>query len=239
MIVEKETVELEMKEDIAYLSINMPPANKMTPQFLTEIVEVIEEYVLNTEAKGVIISGKGRHFSSGADVTKLLLFIHEQLQYENGRITAYPEWYKSCKEAFLALNEMNIPVVSLIRGFCIGSGMELALAGHIRICEKGARLGLPESTFGILPGVNGTLRMYEQSGLRRSLEMVLRGDLFTAEEACVGLVDCVVGKKEGLHYAEHFIQYVLEHEIAYNRDNAKKTFQEFINEFEAKKIHNV
>lgn len=234
MIVEKETVVLEVKEGIAYLSINMPPANKMTPQFLVEIVEVIEENVLQTEAKGVIISGKGRHFSSGADVTKLLLFIHEQLQYENGAITGYPKWYESCKAAFLSLNEMQIPVVSAIRGFCIGSGMELALSGHIRICEKGARLGLPESTFGILPGVNGTLRMYEESGLRRGLEMVLRGELFTAEEAPAGVVDCVVGKKEALCYAEQFIQYVVERKIVYSRKNAKKIFQEFIRESEAR-----
>lgn len=239
MVVEKNTILYEEKENISYLQINMPPANKMIPEFLQEIVEVLRHYTLKTTTKGVIVYGKNRHFSSGADVEKLLKFIHEGIVWQNDEIVQYPEWYIQCKKAFMDLYELKIPVISAIRGFCIGSGFELALASHIRICEQGARLGLPEATFGILPGVNGTLRMTEEIGVRRALEFVLRGDLFSPEELPEGLITCIVGKKQALTCAENFIKYVADNQITYEREKASEVFLQYMDEMKEKEKENV
>lgn len=215
-----ETIIYEESEGIAYICINMPPANKMQSQFLIEISRVIEEYALTTSASGIIIYGSGRHFSSGADVGELLDFISSHTTVEDDVVTHYPKWYVDCKESFKKLFHMEIPVVSAIGGFCIGSGFELALSSHIRICESGARLGLPESTFGLLPGVNGTLRLSEEAGFFHAYEMIVKGSLIDSQEADkLGMVDLLVPRKSSLDYARKLIAFIKEHRCDYNFTN--------------------
>ena len=87
-------------------------------------------------------------------------------------------------------------------GFCIGSGSEIALNCHYRIVEKGARIGQPESTFGILPGLGGIARTVELCGMQTAYELVMTGKLISAEEACeIGWGDILVGKKQGMETA--------------------------------------
>lgn len=215
-----ETIVYEELEGIAYICINMPPANKMKSQFLLEISKVIKEYALSTSASGIIIYGSGRHFSSGADVGELLDFISSHAAVEDGMVTHYPEWYLDCKESFKKLFHMKIPVVSAIGGFCIGSGFELALSSHVRICESGARLGLPESTFGLLPGVNGTLRLSEEAGFFHAYEMIVKGSLIDSQEADrLGIIDLLVPRKSSLDYARKLIAFINEHRCDYDFAN--------------------
>lgn len=214
---EFKTIIYEESEGIAYICINMPPANKMKSQFLIEISKVIKEYALSTSASGIIIYGSGKHFSSGADVGELLDFISSHARADDGVVTHYPEWYVDCKESFKKLFNMKIPVVSAIGGFCIGSGFELALSSHIRICESGARLGLPESTFGLLPGVNGTLRLSQEAGFFHAYEMIVKGSLIDSQEADkLGVVDLLVPRKSSLDYARKLIAFINEHNSDYN-----------------------
>ncbi|WP_394522586.1 enoyl-CoA hydratase/isomerase family protein [Lacrimispora sp. JR3] len=212
-----ETIVYEESEGIGYICMNMPPANKMIPQFLIEISMVIKEYALLTNASGIILYGSGRHFSSGADVLELLDFISTHTSVKDGVVTRYPEWYLECKDSFKKLFQMEIPVVSAISGFCIGSGFELALASHIRICESGARLGLPESTFGLLPGVNGTLRLSEEAGFFHSYEMIVKGSLIDSQEAeQLGVIDLLVPRKSSLEYARKLLAFIHEHHREYH-----------------------
>lgn len=211
------TIIYEESEGIAYICINMPPANKMKSQFLIEISRVIKEYTLSTNASGIIIYGSGRHFSSGADVGELLDFISAHTTAEDGVVARYPEWYVDCKESLRKLFHMQIPVISAIGGFCIGSGFELALSSHIRICESGARLGLPESTFGLLPGVNGTLRLSEEAGFFHAYDMIVKGSLIDSQEAMqLGVIDLLVPRKSSLEYARKLIAFINEHHRDYN-----------------------
>ena len=217
---EFKTIIYEESEGIACICINMPPANKMVSQFLTEISQVINEYVLPTKASGIIICGSGRHFSSGADIGELLDFISAHTTVDKGAVIRYPDWYVDCKESLKKLFHMKIPVVSAIGGFCIGSGLELALSSHIRICETSARLGLPEGTFGLLPGINGILRLSEEAGLFHAYEMIIKGNLIDSEEAeRLGVVDLLVPKKNSLDCAKKFIAFLSENSCDYNFAN--------------------
>lgn len=206
MNIELQKITYEEKDEIAYLWLNSPPGNVMTPIFLQELVEVIEKYVLKTTKKGVIITGKGRHFSSGADVEQLIEYMKSNMEVDTDGLQC-PEWYKKCRENIKKLNEMTIPVIAAIQGYCIGSGFELALAAHARIAEENAQLGLVEAEFGLLPGVRGTIRMSQIIGYHKALELILGAEIMSADMMLnYRLVDCVCVRKKSIELAEQFIK---------------------------------
>ena len=91
----------------------------------------------------------------------------------------------------------NILVVAAIGGCCLGAGLELALACHYRVCATNATLGFPESSFGLMPGCGGTIRLPALVGRAAAMRMILDAQSVRAEEArAMGLVDVVVHKRE-------------------------------------------
>lgn len=200
----------EIKEHIGYLILNDPPANKTTGELLGELIQFVRSHLVNSSLKGLIITGSGRHYSSGADVEELKKIITDNSRMEENQLMSYPACYLENRTAYQFLESLDIPVISAVRGVCIGSGMELALCSHIRICAKGGTLGLPESTFGLLPGLTGTLRCLELMGLGTALELILSGRTLTSEEALgIGLADVIVSKKGLMSYCEGLMQYII------------------------------
>ena len=130
---------------------------------------------------------------------------------------------------------MKIPVISAIRGVCLGSALELAFFSHIRICGDGAIFALPETTFKLIPGCGGIQRIIQCAGLARGLEIILNGDNFNAQEALEwGIVHAVVPKKEvidrALSLAENIVnnynriyipEYIQEHILRENQETVK------------------
>lgn len=219
MKIEGKKLYLEIKNNIGHLVIHDPPANKMTPEFLREFIQMVRGHVASQGLKGIIIRGHGRHYSSGADVEQLQEIVVQQSIIDGeGTPVAYPVWYVENRNAFDYFNGVNIPVISSINGLCFGSGFELALCSHIRICGTGSLMGLPESAFGLLPGVTGTLRSLELIGLGRALELVLRGETLSAQEALeIGLIDGIVDKKETLSFCEGLMDFILNQEASYDK----------------------
>ena len=217
-----ETIEYEENGKIAYISLNMPPANIMTPRFFEEISIVVKEYALKTKMSGIIISGSGRHFSSGADIRQLIDLAKSPASEIIQNDLADLAWYKKWREAFYCLSQIKKPVISVIRGLCIGSGFELALASNMRVCEENARVGLVESGFDLSPGLRGTIRMMEIVGYHKALELVLGGEILSAREAlALGLVDIVVGKKQGHIYAQEYIIRGRQNECVYKNERSR------------------
>jgi enoyl-CoA hydratase len=94
------------------------------------------------------------------------------------------------------------PVIAAINGFALGGGLELALSCHIRIAAVNARMGLPETSLGVIPGYGGTQRLAQLIGRGRATEMILSGRMINAEEALqVGLVSQVVAQDDLLSTA--------------------------------------
>lgn len=229
MIVELDKIIYEEKNEVGYIMINDPPANKMTPQFFQDMIEIVEKYIDDSRLKGIIIYGKGRHFSSGADVDKLVEVIGKTTPIdESGNVIGYAEWYIKFIQVFERINKLGIPVISAITGCCLGSGFELVLSSHIRVCGKGATLGLPESTFGMLPGVLGTVRLSELLGISVAMEFVFTGKLLKAEEAAeYGIVQAIVEKKETLSYAEGLLEFIIGTNERYNKTDIKQYIEKF------------
>jgi enoyl-CoA hydratase len=192
------TILFEVKGGIGHIIMNQPPSNMMTIEFFSELGQLVEEMKEMTELKAVVISGQGRHFSAGAHLDELLNLVDIERSRDHGIKTGnLPDILNKNFETFLFFKKLNIPVISAIRGVCLGSALEFALFTHYRFCGEDAVFGLPETTFNLLPGIGGISRVALLSGRSKTLEMVLRGNTFPAEEALkINLVDKILPKKK-------------------------------------------
>jgi enoyl-CoA hydratase len=234
MKIELTEIYYEEKDNLGYIVINNPPANKLTALLLEELIFIVRRYIAPSKVRGIIIAGNGRHYSSGADVAELSRNKATQSKLDsNGNLVALPIRYLEERATLNFFHTLDIPVISAINGICIGSGFELALCSHIRICGNGSILGLPESTFGFLPGLSGTLRYVELIGLGKALELVLSGETFSAEDAMdMGLIDGIVQRKETLAYCEGLMRFILQNETVYSRNNIKEYLESFNNTYQ-------
>ena len=205
---------------VLVLSMQAPGNNIMTGAFFEEYEKAMESIKQRNDLNGLIIRGSARQFSVGADVTALAERSSADLEQMKND-TDFPEGHIRQKGYFTFLHDLPFPVISVISGFCIGSGCEIADNSHIRICEPTARIGQPETTFGILPGLGGIARNVEICGLSITAEMVLTGKLISAQQAAeIGWADLLAAKKCGLNEAFALIQWITENEEQYDR---KKT----------------
>jgi enoyl-CoA hydratase/carnithine racemase len=193
-------LDIEVVDSIAYLTLNGPPKNELGVSFFQRLSELSRTTLSKVEAKGMIVQGKGRHFSSGADVPEI-----ESLGASSShRVAALLE---DNIESFLVLSRMPCPVLAVIRGACLGAGMELALACHFRVAEKSAIFSLPEVTYDLMPGCGGTVRLPRLVGTGKAIELILSGRTVSADEARdIGLVDQVVDRRRGVEAALEIIR---------------------------------
>jgi|WetSurMetagenome_2_1015567.scaffolds.fasta_scaffold320701_2 enoyl-CoA hydratase/carnithine racemase len=201
-----EVILWKIEDNIGKIILNHPPSNPMSGQFFKRLKFIIEKLIPASEIDGIIISGTGRHYSSGANLTDLFGIIKHDTVFDGGKIACYPEMILDNINVFKTLYEMKMPVVSLIKGVCIGSGLELALFSHFRFCSEESIFGLPETTFNLMPGCGGILRLVELAGLARALELVLHGNLFPSKDALrYGIVDRIFPKRSLFEKAAGFI----------------------------------
>jgi enoyl-CoA hydratase/carnithine racemase len=205
------TVLFEFNDGIGHIVINQPPSNTMTVEFFLELGQLVEEIKKLNNLKAIVISGRGRHFSSGAQLDELLNLVNEGNSVDHGQSeTVLPDFLKKNFETFLFFEKVNIPVISAIRGACLGSALEFALFTHFRFCGEDAVFGLPETTFNLLPGIGGISRVAMLSGKSRTLELVLRGNIFSAEEALkLNIVDKILPRKKVVDSAIAFARSIM------------------------------
>ena len=226
---------LEEQDGILVLTMSMTGNNLMTADFFREYEAVmadVEEKSMTNKYKGLIIKGAGRHFSVGADVGALAERSANESYDDNTGIL--PEGHLRQKHFFTFLRELPFPVVSVVTGFCIGSGSEIAVNSHYRIIEKGARVGQPESTFGILPALGGVARTIEICGIQNAYTLVMSGELIPADEAfSLGWADIFAEKKQGFTEAVALINYISENFGEFEPSSYKKYMTSYLKSKEA------
>ncbi len=197
------TIEWSVVDGIGNLVMAQPPSNGMTLEFFGEMTKLKNILIRKSDLKALIISGKGRHFSSGSNLDELLFEISGNADAEG-----------FLKSNYLTLNffeTLPYPVISTIRGVCLGSALELALFSHFRFCAEEAVLGLPETTFNLIPGIGGIHRFAHLSGKVNALDYILSGRTFDAQTALdLGVVDLVVPRQELKQRATDFAQWLPE-----------------------------
>ena len=185
-----ENIILEHEKGIATLYINRPEKlnalNKATIQELHETLELVDN---NPDVRVIIITGSGeKAFVAGADISEFAHFSAE----EGSKLAAQGQ-----KILFDFIENMNTPVIAAINGFALGGGLELAMACHFRIASENAKMGLPETSLGVIPGYGGTQRLPQIIGKGRAMEMIMTAGMIDAETAKVyGLVNHVVPQSD-------------------------------------------
>ena len=188
------TLSLSVHEHIATLTIQSPPANALSTAILKDLDHQLDQIVDDPSIKAVILKGEGRFFSAGADI-KEFTSLQNASDYE---ILA-----KNGQELFQRIEMFHIPIIASIHGAALGGGLELAMACHIRVVSKSAKLGLPELNLGIIPGFEGTQRLPQLVGNPKAYEMILSGEAITGEEAAeIGLANHAVEEDKLAPFAE-------------------------------------
>lgn len=228
MIKDLNTMSYTIENNVGYIVLDGEHNNRMNKEFFKELKQVVDQCSMDN-IKGLIITGKKRHYSVGVNVDELKEQIKtETIVNEEGKIIELPMTHLTDKKTFIKLSKLTIPVISVIRGFCIGSGFELALNSHIRICERGAQVGSPEAEFGFMPALGGCVQAINIGGFSNAIEAVMKAKIYTAEEIeKLTLVDMVVEKKTGLQIAQELLDYIYSSERVYKPEEASDIVVEF------------
>ncbi|HHW37393.1 MAG TPA: enoyl-CoA hydratase [Bacillales bacterium] len=183
------------------LTIDNPPVNVLTDELLTQLDEVIDDILSHQVCCVLIVRGAGeKAFIAGADISQFL-----ELNDVSGKGLV-----EKGKRIFDKLEHATFPVICAINGFALGGGLELALACDIRIAEQKAKLGLPETGLGILPGYGGTQRLGRLIGPGKAKKMIFTAAPITAEEAYnYGLVEEVAPNGESYESAVRLAQKIV------------------------------
>ncbi len=168
---------------IAWIRVNRPDKlNAINLDVVNGILRSLKE-AEKDEIKVVVITGEGRAFSAGADVS----------MFKDLKPVEAFELSKKLNESFREIREFPKPVIAMINGFALGGGLELAMACDIRIASNKAQFGQPEITLGIMVGAGGSYRLPELVGIAKAKELLFTGDIIGAEDALrIGLVNRVV-----------------------------------------------
>jgi enoyl-CoA hydratase len=168
---------VEREGAVAVASYHEPPMNYLTGRGLAQLGELIPTWA-DEEIRAVVLTGgvAGRfitHFS-----------VEELLEGQPRMAARGPELNYRVHAVYQALNDLPKPVIAAMNGDTMGAGFELALSSDIRIAQRGDyRFGLPEIRLGLIPGATGTQRMARLLGASAALNVILRAELQTPEEA--------------------------------------------------------
>ena len=198
-----ETIILERKEGIGYLTLNRPDrANTISFQLMQEVVNAMAEVEADAEYRVVIVTGAGKHFCGGADLRDFAERARERAA-SGVRRRGGADFVGPQRDLFSALEESRVPTIAAINGAAMGGGCEIALACDVRVMSDGAAIGLPEIRFGALPAGGGTQRLPRLVGPGVAKEMIFSGLPWTAEDAFrVGLVNRVAPAEKLLSVCE-------------------------------------
>ncbi len=188
-------VTTQTEEGVATVTITNPPANTLTMMVMTQLEAAIGALIADPAVKVAVVTGAGNMFVAGADIREIAGLDSAA----KGRTVTLKG-----QAIFSAIEQSPKPIIAAINGlFCLGGGLELALACHMRIASERVRMGLPEIDLGIMPGFGGTQRLPRIVGPSKAAELILTGDKITGVEAkAIGLVNKVVPEGEVLKQAQ-------------------------------------
>ena len=183
---------------IGVLSIDNPPGNLLEePEFMNRVW--LEECLEDKSLKAMLIKGTGRHFSAGADMKMLKKLAQDE--------SVMVKKMSGGKDLICFIEQIDIPVVASISGVCFGAGLEIALACPIRICSDNALFAFPETNYGIMPGLGGTVMLSKLIGPGKAAEIILSGDTLNAQQALkLRLVDYRVPANEIRDFSLNYLE---------------------------------
>jgi len=193
---------LEEKNNIAYVTINRPESlNCFNYQTLCELEEIVKFIHVRDDVKVVIFTGRGeKAFSAGADLKERKNLTESEVRRNVNAI----------REVFNRIANLPQPTIAAVNGYAFGGGFELLLACDFAIAVEGAKMGLTETSWAIIPGAGGTQRLPRLIGENKAKELIFTARKITAEEAYdLGILTKVVKKEELINACESFAAEML------------------------------
>lgn len=174
----------EKKDKVAVIKINRPEAlNSLNGEVLQGISDAVDAAAADSEVEVLIFTGEGKAFVAGADIAAMSVMNEDQGR-DFGRLGA---------SVFRKIETLEKPSIAAVNGFALGGGCELSMSCDMRIASEKAKFGQPEVGLGITPGYSGTQRLPRIVGKAKAMELILTGDVITAQQAAeIGLVNKVV-----------------------------------------------
>ena len=196
-----ELLTFDVADRIATITVNRPDKlNALNDALMDELRTAIAEARRRADVGAVLLTGAGRAFVAGADITELV----DQTAIE-GKARA-----QRGQRVFRRFEMSPKPTLAAVNGFALGGGCELAMACHMRIASESAKFGQPEVKLGIVPGYGGSQRLPRLVGKGRALQLLLTGEVIDATEAYrIGLVNRVVPAAELLTAARALLTTIL------------------------------
>ncbi len=179
---------LTQKSDgIGKITINRPEVrNALNKEAWAHLSKAFTDFDLDNEVRVIVVTGAGdKAFVAGADLNALK------------QRSAVQTFYGENPQFVLGIENVSKPTIAMINGFCLGGGLEVAMACDMRIASDDAKFGQTELNVGILPGAGGTQRLARLVGLGKAKELIFSGKIISAQDAeKIGLVNQVVDKKD-------------------------------------------
>lgn len=186
---------------ILTLTLSRPEKlNALNDDVLNALTENFLKAKIDSQVKGLIITGEGKAFCAGADINRL-----QKANAESGY-----QFAKEGQDVFRLLETLNKPSLAAVNGFCFGGGCELAMSATFRMASDKAQFGQPEVKLGVIPGYGGTQRLARLVGKGRALDLCLSGRFIKADEALMmGLISKVTLNDELLNTADDYLNTVI------------------------------
>ncbi len=186
----EQNIHIEIEDRIATLVINRPKKlNALNRDTLQEISDALDDLSDDDEVRVLLLTGSGdKAFVAGADIAEFADFSVEEGQ----KLSA-----EGHEKVFDKIEHFNKPVIAAINGFALGGGLELAMAAHFRTASDNAKMGLPETSLGVIPGYGGTQRLPQLVGKGKAMEMIMTAGMIKADQALTyGLVNYVFSPED-------------------------------------------
>jgi enoyl-CoA hydratase len=193
----------EIRNQIAFLTINRPQQlNALNKDTIEALHNALAAADADPAVGVIILTGSGeKAFVAGADIKEFADFNIAQ----GGELAL-----RGQQTLFDFIEQLSTPVIAAVNGFALGGGLELAMAAHIRIASSNARMGLPETSLGVIPGYGGTQRLAQLIGRGKANEIIFTAGMLKADEALQwGLVNAVVEQADLLATCETMAQKML------------------------------
>ncbi len=201
-----QTLLFEVRNQIAFVTFNRPDSmNAMNRQMMKELVDACRQVEEDAGIRVAIFTGAGeKAFSAGMDLKERAETSFSPIERRAQKLSA------TINTQTRAVAAVTKPTIAAIRGYCVGGGLEFALACDMRVAAEDAKLGLAEVKRGIIPGSGGTQRLPRTVGVAKALEMCLTGDNVTGAEAQrLGLINIAVPAGDVMKAAEDLAVRIL------------------------------
>src|SRR5688572_22320812 len=201
-----QTILYQTRDQIAFVTFNRPDSlNAMNRQMTRELVDVCQQVEEDGGIRVAIFTGAGeKAFSAGMDLKERAETSFSPIERRQQKLT------NKIHTQARAVAAITKPTIAAIRGYCVGGGLEFALACDLRVAAEDAKLGLTEVRRGIIPGAGGTQRLTRAVGVTKAMEMCLTGDTVSGLEAkSLGLVNSTMPSADVLKAAEDLAGRIL------------------------------